>query len=146
MLLLPLPLNHVCSCHIVLSVSNRSIQRTISRIQLVVVISGMLVVHLVHCCSVWQAVCFLRQRVRVKSVLSLEWEHSVADPGQIDRRHSPLQLQGLQGLHFRSMGVLILRRALRCNSGNYRGTAGIVPVVNRTFEWGVLIATFLCFF
>ena len=27
--------------------------------------------------------------------------------------------------------------------GNYRGTGGNVPVVNRTFEWGAVIATFL---
>ena len=29
-----------------------------------------------------------------------------------------------------------------CNLGNYRGTREIVPFVNRTFEWGVAIATF----
>ena len=35
--------------------------------------------------------------------------------------------------------TLILRRDL----GNSPGTEGIVPFVNRTFEWGVFIATFL---
>ena len=29
------------------------------------------------------------------------------------------------------------------NLGNYRGTGEIAPIVNRTFEWGVAIATFL---
>ena len=41
------------------------------------------------------------------------------------------------------MGVLILRHLRHTIWGNYRGTGDVVPLVNRTFEWGVVIATFL---
>ena len=41
--------------------------------------------------------------------------------------------------------VPALRRAAARNLGKYYGTWGIVPFVNRTFDWGAVVAPFLSF-
>ena len=43
------------------------------------------------------------------------------------------------------MGTLFLRRALRHNLGNYRPKGGILPFVNRAFEWSGHRNIFVCF-